>query len=422
MRVCLISPGHLSTNPRLLKEARALTGTGYKVSIVSGRYASWARQQDRRIADPLWEISDVVFGPFEAPKLTYMIQSLGRRVALAAARAGVNHLSTLEIAHSPAMIGLMRASMQIHADLYIAHYVAALPASAAAALRNGASYAFDAEDYHLGDSPDAPGHALEKRIIRAIEGRYLRGAAYVTAASPLIAEAYAESYGISRPTVLLNVFPRANAPAAPTPRGSALPGPSIYWFSQTIGAGRGLETAIAAIARAASRPHLYLRGSPATGYDAQLRALAAREGIAERLHFLAPAAPDEMERLGAEYDLGYSGESGFSKNNLLALGNKLFSYLTSGLPILASEIKSHRLLAPEVGAAMTLFSQGDAGNPAATMDRFLQHPRLAVAREHAWRLGQGRYCWEAEQAAFLSSVEAALAKAGRRPAQTYETP
>lgn len=416
MHVCLISPGHFSTNPRLLKEARALTEAGYKVSIVCGRYSTWAREQDIKVADPNWDISYVAFGPFEAPKPTYLMQSLARRLALSLARAGVDHQSVLEIAHSPTTRGLIRASKRIRADLYIAHYVAALPAAAATARRHTAPYAFDAEDYHLGDLPDAPRHSLEKRIIRAIEGRYLPGAAYVTAASPLIAEAYAETYGIARPNVVLNVFPRTHGPSAPSLRGLARPGPSLYWFSQTIGSGRGLETAVAAIARAASRPHLYLRGTPAAGYESQLRAVAAQGGVGEKLHFLAPAAPDELERLAAEYDLGYSGETGFSRNNMLALGNKLFSYLTSGLPVLASDIEAHRRIVPEFGEAMTLFSVGDADRLAAALDRYLLDPsRLATARKSAWRLGHERYCWEAEQGKLLAAVTGALAKAQCKP-------
>ena len=136
--------------------------------------------------------------------------------------------------------------MSVKADLYIAHYPAALPAAAKSAARHGARYAFDAEDFHLGDLPDLPKHEHERRRLRAIEGAYLPRAAYVTAASPGIADAYVKGYGIKRPAVVLNVFPLSRAPASTTPRGTVEPGPSLYWFSQTIGPDRGLEAAVAA--------------------------------------------------------------------------------------------------------------------------------------------------------------------------------
>ena len=199
--------------------------------------------------------------------------------------------------------------MTFGADLYIAHYPAALPAAAIAAQRHGARYAFDAEDFHLGDTPDGPEYDAQRQMLRAIEGRYLPGCAYVTAASPGIADAYVEAYDIARPTVVLNVFPRAQAPIRPTPRGTAAPGPSVYWFSQTIGPDRGLECAVRAIGRAQSRPHLYLRGTPAAGFLDHLRKIASEADALDRLHVLPPAAPSEMVRLAAAYDVGLVGRT-----------------------------------------------------------------------------------------------------------------
>ncbi len=408
MRVCLISPGHLSTNPRLVKEAHALQTAGHTVHVVCGRFKAWGTANDGPLAAEIGSVTSVPFGPVEASRRTYLRQSITRHVARSMVGFGLDSQSLVEAAHSPVVRDLAVAARTVHADLYIAHYVAALPAAAHAAARHGAAYAFDAEDFHLGDLPDAPEHALEKRIIHAIESRYLPGTAHITAASPLIAEAYAETYGIPHPTVILNVFPKANAPAAPTPRGTAEPGPSMYWFSQTIGPGRGLETAVEAIARAESRPHLYLRGTPAAGYAAHLLSFAARAGAADRLHFLDPAPPDQLERLGASYDLGYIGEADVTQSRLRALTNKLFSYLLGGVPSLATDIPAHRQLAPQLGEAMTLFSIGDAAALAVAIDQLLLDPqRLASARAQAWSLGQTRFNWDVEQVKVKSIVNVA---------------
>lgn len=409
MRICLISPSHLSTNPRLVKEAQALSEAGHEISIVCGRYLRWGWVQDQVLLDTRWRVTHVPFGPIEAPKPTYVLQTLRRHAATALVRAGIDATPVMETAHGPAVWDLQRAASDVPADLYIAHYVAALPAAARAARRYGAAYAFDAEDFHPGDLPDTPAYRVHNRLVREIESRYLPGAAYLTAASPMIAEAYAETYGISCPKVVLNVFPRTNAPPAPTPRGTAVPGPSLYWFSQTIGAGRGLETAIEAIARAASAPHLYLRGTPAAQYEDTLRKLACQHGVSDRLHLMSPEAPGDMERLGAQYDLGYVGELAETRNRQIALTNKLFSYLLGGVPSVASDIPAHRAIAPELDEAMALFPIGDATALATAIDHLLLVPeRLAAARAHAWRLGQERYCWEVECQTLLGSVEEAF--------------
>ena len=406
MRICIVTPGALGSNPRVVKEATALHDAGHDVYVISVRTLPHLEFCDRQVlAAAAWQTNRLdlnIRSRYRIERLTQLASKFTFRALPLPVFADRSISASTRL--------LTKHAEYVRADLYIAHYVAALPAAASAAARYGARYAFDAEDFHLGDLPDGPEHALEKQIIRAIESRYLPGAAYMTAASPLIADAYSAVYEISRPAVILNVFPKVNAPTAPTPCGSANPGPSVYWFSQTIGSGRGLETAIEAVARAKSAPHLYLRGSPAASYDKHLRSLAARAGAAERLHFLDPVPPDELERLGAEYDLGYVGELAESRNRQIALTNKVFSYLLGGVPSLATDIPAHRQIAPELGEAMTLFRPGDAAALASAIDSTLLYPqRLAAARAHAWHLGQTRFNWDVEHASLTDFVKVAVA-------------
>ena len=406
MHVCLVSPGHLSTNPRLVKEARTLKGAGHRVSIVCGRYLDSGIEADLSLAQELDPVTAVEFGPHAASWATYLRQGLFRKMATFALRSGLRTQALLEMAQHPAVRDLQRATALIRADLYIAHYVAALPAAAGAAQRHCAAYAFDAEDFHLGDLPDLPQHAFEKSLIKAIEGRYLPSAAFITAASPMIADAYAITYGVWPPVTVLNVFPRTNGPARPAASGAHRPNPTLYWFSQVIGPGRGLETALRAVPLARAPLHLHLRGTLAIGYEQTLRDLAATLGIADRLHLHAPIAPDALERDAVRFDLGYAGELPNSINRNMALTNKLFSYLTSGLPILASDIPAHRELAPQLGKAAELFVSGDPTSLAAAIDRCLASPEaLTARRRHAWELGQNQFAWELEADKVIQLVQ-----------------
>ena len=88
---------------------------------------------------------------------------------------------------------------------------------------------------------------------------------------------------------ILNVFPLSNAPQTPAfdrscNENSTL---SIYWFSQTIGPGRGLEQILKAMARMRSHAKLSIRGSDYMGYSARLKALAAELNVTDKLRFLA---------------------------------------------------------------------------------------------------------------------------------------
>lgn len=404
-RICLISPGHLSTNPRLVKEADALAGAGYEVALITGDYSPWAREADKTIIVQRLVVQRLCFGPLAALP-TRMYQFLRVRAARFLVAAGVRNPAVVRAAWHPIAPDLVTAAKRVKADLYVAHYPAALPAAAIAGRVHDAPYAFDAEDFHLGDRPDGDTYAC---MVRAIEERYLAGCSYVTAASPGIADAYASAYGIKRPTVVLNVFPRARVPTSPSPIEAAESCPSVYWFSQTIGPDRGLECAVRAIGRARSQPHLYLRGSPAAGFLELLRCIASEVGVANRLHVLPPAPPSEMERLAAGYDLGLSGEPGHTPNNRIALGNKLFTYLLAGLPIVASNIPSHVSFAADAGSAVRLYAADDAGELAAALDELLEDQRtLATARAAAFTLGQARYNWDVEKSVLLTRVANSL--------------
>ncbi len=300
--------------------------------------------------------------------------------------------------------------MKVGADLYIAHYPAALPAAAVAAKWHHARYAFDAEDFHPGDWPDEPAYGVERQALRAIEEHYLPQCAYMTAASPGIADAYAQQYrGAPRPPVVLNVFPLSQGPRAPTDRGGVEPGPSVYWFSQVIGPDRGLECAVEAIAAAATQPHLYLRGNVSKAYREELTRYAQGVGAKGRVHFLSQDVPERMEMLASHYDLGLVAETGYTRNRAIALTNKLFTYLLAGVPPIMSDIPSHRALATEIGAQSRLYPVNDSMALAAILDRHLSSPdRLAAARTEAFRLGQTRFNWDAEQVRLVEVVQEAL--------------
>lgn len=410
-RICLITPGHLSTNPRIVKEADALADAGHAVEVITGRYLPWGEAADAAFASRPWRVRAAVpFGP-RAPLATRLSQRAGRQAARLAVRAGPKAFAEAFAGRAchDAAAALARAALAAPADLYVAHYVAALPAAARAARRHGALYAFDAEDFHLGDLPDGPEYSFERRLIRAVEARLLPGCAYLTAAAPGIAEAYAADYGLPRPATVLNVFPRGEAPPAATPRGDAVPGPSVYWFSQTIGPGRGLECAVRAIGRARTRPHLHLRGAVAPAYAEALAALAREAGAAERLHLLPLAEPAAMVREAAAFDLGLVGETGATRNRAIALTNKQFTYLLAGVPSVLSDIPAHRAFAAQAPGASVLYAVDDAGDLARALDDLLGDPaRLAAARAQAFALGQARFNWEHEQAGLLACVEGVL--------------
>ncbi|MDX1532082.1 MAG: hypothetical protein R3362_11200, partial [Rhodothermales bacterium] len=264
-RVCLVTTGHPSTNPRLVKEADALSAAGYAVRVVACKFLDWADAADAAFAGrPWWPVTWVRFGA-RAPRGQRAWLRVRKRLAGALVERVGPKPALAERALHYVVPELVDAAAAVPADLYVAHNLAALPAAARAAARHGALLGFDAEDFHRGERPESEAATPEARLTRWAEARYIPLCDYVTAASDGIAEAYAEALAIPRPTTLLNVFPlAARVAAVPAAERAAEKAPgtrTLYWFSQTIGPGRGLETALAALPHLPDDVHLALRGA-----------------------------------------------------------------------------------------------------------------------------------------------------------------
>lgn len=393
-----------------MKEANALARAGFVVSVITARYSSWGIEADPSCCSGQWRwVASLSFGPL-APLRTRLRHAWVLQCARLLWRLGFRHHRVATAAWHPLSGDLIRAAQACKADLYIAHYPAALPAAALAARMYRVRYAFDAEDFHLGDSPAHPRFHTQRSLTHALESRWLPGACFTTAASPGISSAYASSYGIPLPAVVRNMFPLAQAPAGPTPCGSVQPCPTVYWFSQTIGPDRGLECAVQALALARSAPHLHLRGLVRTNYRDELLALARVHGVDDKLHFHPPAPPHLMEELAAAFDVGLVLETGHTPNRRIALTNKLFSFALAGIPMLLSDIPAHCDVCTEAGKAAQLFRRDDPASLAEALDRWLACPSavLAEARATAYHLGQVHWNWEREQTLLVEQVTSIL--------------
>jgi glycosyltransferase involved in cell wall biosynthesis len=398
--ICIVSPGNLASNPRVLKEADALHEAGHAVTAVVCDYTEALRQFDDEIAGRVpWKVVRVARPAGErqvgqmARGLAGLVTGLGMRAPVAVAAS----------AYGGPVAALRRAASEVPADLYIAHYVAGLAAAADVARRRGAMLGFDAEDYHAGE-----GTPFHMSMVRTIESALLPDCRHVTAAAPLIGKAYAAECRVE-PTTVLNVFPLAMAPTQPRPAAAVQDTFKAYWFSQTIGLDRGLQSFIQAIARTRTRITLDIRGGNRWGHGERLVELARGLGIGDRVNLLPMAPPEEMVRLAASYDIGLSLETDVSENRRLCLTNKIFTYLLAGVPVLLSDTPAQRALALDLGAAQRLVSLADPVAMAATLDDLAGSPiARAEASASAWRLGRERYNWEVEKTALLASVARAL--------------
>src|SRR5205085_8163359 len=130
----------LGSNPRVVKEADALHESGYDVMVISTRTLVHVdRRDDAVLAESRWRALRL---DFRARGIAWQLRRATQSAYAGAFR--VTRQGSFADRGCSAFTGaLMVAARRVQADLYIAHYPAALPAAAAAARRCGALYAFD---------------------------------------------------------------------------------------------------------------------------------------------------------------------------------------------------------------------------------------------------------------------------------------
>lgn len=416
-RICVVTSGHLSSCPRMVKAADALHEAGYRVRVVCTSNLQGHAQLDAHLLQSRsWRVETVRFDRAGAP-LRWAGTGLARRAAERAVRLiGVERAPLGLVAQAFGRLhGSLRAAAAAEAaDLYYGGTSGALAATAQAAEACGAPYALDLEDFHGAEQDDGPEARRAHAMIARVERDLFPGAAFLTAGSTAIADAYAEQRG-RRPIPIDNVFRLpASAPELAPSAGSGL---RLYWFGQLIGPGRGLEDAVRAAGMSGAPIELHLRGDELPGYVKSLRTLARQ--VAPQLviaqHAVEP--PDvliEASRRG-HYDVGLALEQTHVFNRTVCLTNKGFTYLLAGLAVAFTDTPGQHALAVDLGEGALLAPPGDVAALAAGLARWASDKALlGRAKRAAWEAAQRRWHWDhpAEKGALLEAVAAAV----RRPA------
>lgn len=399
-KILILSSAHLCRNPRVVKEATALAHAGYRVTVVTASVSAEFEQVDRELMLGL---------PFQRVVVDYTAATIGARLADKWQRGltwSARRLCGLGIESAQALgpaRALHRAALAHPADLIIVHNE--LPCCIGVALlRGGRRVAADLEDWHSEDLLPADRAGRPVRRLREVERTLLHEAAYVSTTSAALAAALAERHDAPTPLVITNSFP-----LQPDPRhGPAGDPPSLFWFSQTIGPGRGLEEFCAAWSLTRQPGRLVLMGRLRPGYDQELLARLPAE-FRSRVRFLPPVAPPELPAAIARHDIGLALEQPAIPSRDLTITNKILQYFNAGLAVVATETAGQREVMTQAPDAGILVRLEDPALAAAKIDDLLAN-REAIS---AYGLGARRaaastYCWELEAPRLVAAVQNAL--------------
>ncbi|HLX67116.1 MAG TPA: glycosyltransferase [Puia sp.] len=404
-KICIVSTRHISYNPRVLKEADALSAAGHQVVVVTVSNSEKQAAFDEELMQRRpWSLRTVNFRKErKAERWYWLYLSLKHRLFLFLSTIGFGG-GVAERAEEKAFDGLLLLAAREKADLYIAHHAEALGVAYRAARRSKVRFGFDAEDWHTGMDDTAVISPHIKRV-EYLEGKYLPRAVYMTAASRGIGDAYRKKYGVKQPVTILNVFPFEELPPG-------MPGDPVrfYWFSQVIGPNRGLELLMDAATRINLPFEIHLRGSlNSENYLNQLKAKCDGNGVWAKVHLHEPILAERLITDANRFDIGLALEPDGSVNRNICVANKVFSYLMSRLLIIGTDTIGQKDIFTHFPQASRIFRMRDADDLAAAMEYYIVHKdQLLEGKKAADAAVRQRFSWESESKKLLERIEEAL--------------
>lgn len=395
LKITLITSSHLSSNPRLVKEAKALLFAGYELNILCGQNLAELSKFDNEIFDELSEAKIHVIN-YQKDILKGLYLRIKSAVRLKLTNIGFLKYKWIEQSR---MLPEMKFALKLlKTDLYIAHTLAALPAAAWAAEYHNGKYAFDAEDFHSGETNDIS----KQQLIISFENEFLENCSYISTASPLSSELYRKRYPKLCVITLNNVFPFHNIS---TDTISVFKPIKLVWFSQTIGLNRGLQEFIQALSSLKSNSfELHLRGSAREEVKSTLLQCATEEWKS-KIFFYPQCSSVYLEEWLKQFDIGLALEHAGDLNKQVCISNKIFQYISAGLAIIATNTDGQKWVlnqAPNIG----IIVKQDNMEPA--MERlayWLQNQeQLKATKENSIKAAQTIFNWDLEKNKLLEQI------------------
>lgn len=398
--IVLVTTKQPSSNPRLVKEAIGLVDADYRVTVIYNFWGYWAEEADKLIIEANSKINWIKAGDGpQKSKLTYWYTRVRYKAYRILAALFSKNLKLLTRASTQFYFELNKSASLVKGDLYIAHNLGALAIAANAAKKNNSKYSFDAEDFHRGQEEND--HKLTNAIT-LIEDYYLPKAAFITAASPLIAAEYRKHYPSLDFIIINNFFSIKHQPAFIQLNKHPL---KLFWFSQTVGLNRGLQDVIMALNQISEFVvHFSILGDLNSKTRQNLQSILSNKN--HTLTFLPPCDEKKLLVLSAQHHVGLAIEPGFSINNKIALSNKLFTYLLAGNAVILSATPAQIFFFqqyPEIGWC---YSSGDITALASIIkNSYYDETSLCTKRLNAWQLANKKLNWETERNIFLRQIK-----------------
>ena len=297
--------------------------------------------------------------------------------------------------------GIHACARSLSADVWLANDWTALPIAARLAAEDGGVYGYDTHEFAAEEyAQQWKWRFWQRPLVCAVERRYIRDAAMVSAVSCGIAERLDEMSLLPRPSLVIrNTPPYEEAPFHPT-------GERIrVLYHGIVAPGRGLEAAVDSVASWRPEFELVIRGPENPAFSDALRARIAKRAVSHRVTLLPPVPMPELVREAMPFDIGFFALPGHSHHNNFALPNKFFEYVMAGLALCVSDLPEMAGLVRRHDLGVLIASIEPAAIAVAVNG--LDRDRIDAFKRNSLRAAR-ELCWEKEAERMIEAYRGIL--------------
>ncbi|GEO07625.1 glycosyltransferase family 4 protein [Segetibacter aerophilus] len=398
MKIVLITTGQPSVNPRVVKEADALTSAGHDVIVLFSFWIQWANEADVKLLSHVKWAYKLIGGSPNKNKAIYFFTRARFLICKELNKKFGNKHWFAERAQARCFNELLQAAQSLKATWYIGHNLGALAVAVIAAEFQDASAGFDFEDYHREENTDMLQY--EHQRIVYLEEKYIPRLNYVSTASSLITAKVKQHFPFfSKPLItLLNCFSLAQQPSfnQKADNDNTL---NLFWFSQTVGTNRGLELVLNAL-KALNDESIFLTlvGRCTTETKESFQRMAG--GAKRNIHFAGIVEPVKIINIAATMDIGLALEPSIPINRDICLTNKIFTYLLAGNAVILSDTSMQKLFNEKYNIGQCI-EGNQALSLAEKIKTYKNKKILNAQRQHNYQLAHQLFNWEHESKKLL---------------------
>lgn len=386
-KIGFITTGHLSTNPRLVKEITTAFENGIEGEVTFMQFLGFLTKHDDFLKQSISGFSFNSVSWLTKSKLMKGIEKI-LHIVLRDFNSVFFHPFGYRLwKKAPSRVCCI-----------IGHNLGTLPVISRLAKRDNIPFIFDLEDFHPGETMNENERNRRIRIMQHI----LPNAAHITYAAPLIGQKLVQLLGDRMPpaTLINNNFPSIEFDPPQPITGKV----KFVWFSQTLSYGRGLELIIQTLANYTNNVHLTLIGNA--------EATFIKRWVTPHSSFIEVIPPMTQLALHhslANYDVGLALElSDIDDNRPFCLTNKIWAYLQSGLYIMATDTPA-QVQFMDIHSSHGIIVQQNVTIMTKSVTYILEN--IAAIRNSSsvrYEVAKG-FSWDVEKLKFLNLLSSAIA-------------